>query len=260
MVLNLRRKPFKIDIVIPVYNEADNVKTVLRSILDTLEGENAFSFQILIVNDGSTDDSTLLITEFLRERPCKKIPILLLENDINIGTARTMLRLFKVAVSNHPDMVIKLDMDYDFSHEEVLLKFFNRIQSVSFCPISTILVGIRIIPSEKKMTFYEQARKRRTDEILIDKFGLENYDPVSGGTQLYPLPILEEIINIDIVKTYNLRWGVDVLLPLLARKTGFQLETIPIYNSRYSFDRRSDLKVKSQYDAFTAVFELIHSS
>lgn len=249
----------KIDIVIPVFNEEDNVHNVLTNIIDTLEEYPQYIFQILLVNDGSTDNTAQEITKFLDQQLNKKIPVLLLENKVNIGTAKTMLKLFRLAISQKPHLIIKLDMDHDFSHEEVLHNFFKRIAHSDYCVQSTVLVGIRVIANEKVMTFYEQARKVRTDSFLRQKLGLENYDPVSGGTQLYPHAILEEILAHDVVHTYNLRWGVDVLLPLLARKKGFQLETIPIYNSRYSFDRRSDLKVKSQYDAFTSVFELIQA-
>jgi len=255
--LNTNINPHSINIVIPVFNEEDNVHQVLSIITKTLEEYPQYQYQILLVNDGSTDNTSKEITKYLELYANKQIPILLMENEENIGTAKTMLKLFKIATAQKPDMVIKLDMDHDFSHEEVLRKFFKRISAPDFCFKSTVLVGIRIIPNEKVMTFYEQARKNRTDIFLKQKLGLENYDPVSGGTQLYPNAILEKILEHQVVKNYDLRWGVDVLLPLLARKKGFTLETISIYNSRYSFDRRSDLKVKSQYDAFTNVFMLV---
>jgi len=247
-----------INIVIPVFNEEDNVHEILSNITATLEKYSQYYCQILLVNDGSTDNTSEEIMKYLKLYFNIKYPIYLIENEQNIGTAQTMLKLFKLAVSKKPSMVIKLDMDHDFSHQEVLSKFFDTISSPDFCFESTVLVGIRIIPNEKVMTFYEQARKKRTDNYLKKKLGLENYDPVSGGTQLYPLHILEEVLTYQVVKNYKLKWGVDVLLPLLARKKGYQLHTIPIFNSRYSFDRRSDTKVKSQYDAFTAVFELVH--
>jgi glycosyltransferase involved in cell wall biosynthesis len=246
-----------ISIVIPVFNEEDNVHEILSNITMTLEKYPQYYCQILLINDGSTDNTSAEVVKYLEECFNIKYPIFFIENEKNIGTAQTMLKLFKLAVSKKPSMVIKLDMDHDFSHQEVLCKFFDTISTSGFCFKSTILVGIRVIPNEKVMTFYEQARKKRTDDFLKEKLGLKNYDPVSGGTQLYPLHILEEVLTYPVVKNYKLKWGVDVLLPLLARKNGYQLHTIPILNSRYCFDRRSDNKVKSQYDAFTTVFELV---
>lgn len=258
--MNFSKKPRNIDIVIPVFNEEDNIHDVLSTITSTLREYPQFQFQILLVNDGSTDNTSLEVANYLTRHYDIQHPIFLIENEENIGTAKTMLRLFQIAVSNKPVLVVKLDMDHDFSHQEVIRKFFDTIIKTKWGIESTILTGIRIIPNEKKMTFYEQARKKKTDIYLKEKLGLENYDPVSGGTQLYPLPILKELLAQQVVQDYELRWGVDVMLPLLARKRGYQLQIIPIYNSQYSFDRRSDSKVKLQYDAFTAVFERVHNS
>jgi glycosyltransferase involved in cell wall biosynthesis len=243
--------------VIPAYNEESNVRMVLSTITSTLANYPRYQFRIILVNDGSTDNTSGEISAFIKDHSCNTTPISLINNEQNIGTARTMLKLFQLAVDHQPDLVIKLDMDHDFSHEEVLCKFFEKISTTEFYDQPTTLVGIRVIPNQKVMTFYEQARKVRTDNFLKQKLGLNNYDPVSGGTQLYPLVILKTVLGYPIVQNYKMKWGMDVLLPLLARKKKFQLITIPIYNSRYSFDRRSDLKVKSQYDAFTSVFELI---
>ena len=244
--------------MIPVFNEEENVHQVLSTITSTLAEYPQFQFHILIVNDGSTDNTSQAIGQHIAQNYDVRFPILLIENEKNIGTAKTMLKLFQIAVSNKPDLVIKLDMDHDFSHEEVIHKFLDTITTPAFCIETTVLAGIRIISNQKVMTIYEQARKKITDIYLEEKLGLANYDPVSGGTQLYPLAILKELMAQQVVLDYDLRWGVDVLLPLLARKLGHQLLTIPIYNSRYSLDRRSDMKVKNQYDAFTAVFERVY--
>ncbi len=247
-------------IVIPVFNEEANIHQVLSTITATLTVFSKFQFQILLVNDASTDNTSEEIVKFMSVHQDTDIPILLLEYEHDMGTAQTMLKLFQIAISQQPQLVIKLDMDLDFSHEEVLQKFLSTIDTDKSNISNTILAGIRVIPNEKVMTFYEQVRKKVSDIFLKEKLGLDNYDPVSGGTQLYPVTILRTLLSRQVVKAYDLRWGVDVLLPLLARKEGYQLMTIPMYESQYNLDRRKDSKVKMQYDAFEAVFQRVYFS
>ena len=50
-------------IVVPVYNEGDNIKSLIDEIIYALKKfENRY--EIIIVNDGSTDSSLLLLNKF----------------------------------------------------------------------------------------------------------------------------------------------------------------------------------------------------
>lgn len=48
-------KKHLISIVIPVYNEADNITSTYNSLLENLPGNANYSYEVIIVNDGSTD-------------------------------------------------------------------------------------------------------------------------------------------------------------------------------------------------------------
>lgn len=49
-----------LSIVIPVFNEAENIGPLIDEVLTVLEGE-PFSFEVILVDDGSTDDSFALL-------------------------------------------------------------------------------------------------------------------------------------------------------------------------------------------------------
>jgi glycosyltransferase involved in cell wall biosynthesis len=55
-------------IVIPVYNEVDNLNEMLRRLLQSIKGITT-SFEIIFVNDGSTDGSDQVIGELCRNKP-----------------------------------------------------------------------------------------------------------------------------------------------------------------------------------------------
>ena len=52
----MNTEPAKISIVVPLYNEAENVEKLHDEILQVCR-ENQYVFEIIFVDDGSTDDT-----------------------------------------------------------------------------------------------------------------------------------------------------------------------------------------------------------
>ena len=247
----------KICIVIPVYNESANVRPVLAEITSTLLKYQSHDYRILLANDASTDDTVIEIQNYVNERSLNGL-IHLFENKENIGTAPTMRKLFQIAVDMKSEMVIKLDLDRDFSQGEVLDKFLSNISPDKKIRDNQVLAGIRTLPKGKAMTFFERVHRRIMDGFLQETLAVHNYDPVSAGTQMYPIGLLRELMNEKVVRTFDLRWGMDVLLSMLSKRKGYELITIPILRTKYDRDRRADKKVKLQYQAFYRVFDEVY--
>ena len=64
-----------LSIVIPTYNEEKNIRQNLAKVLDYFE-EKEFSYEIIVVDDGSNDKTVEIIKEFYGERD----PLRLIEN------------------------------------------------------------------------------------------------------------------------------------------------------------------------------------
>lgn len=62
----LNMKPVKLSVVIPVYNEEENVPRLYPLVKETLEGMGQ-SYEILFVNDGSCDGTSALLDEIQKE-------------------------------------------------------------------------------------------------------------------------------------------------------------------------------------------------
>ena len=58
----------EISIIVPVYNEKDNIAPLVSEIRDALEG--IVNFEILYVDDGSTDDTVAALEGLSEEIPC----------------------------------------------------------------------------------------------------------------------------------------------------------------------------------------------
>jgi len=62
------KKPI-IDLVIPVYNEAGNLKPFLEAVCETVDKLNSYYWQFIFVDDGSQDDSWKIIEDMARFDP-----------------------------------------------------------------------------------------------------------------------------------------------------------------------------------------------
>lgn len=68
----------KVSIIIPVYNK----EKYLRRTLDSVINQNLHNFEVLIVNDGSTDNSKKIIAEYV-EKDCRIKAIDILNNGVS---------------------------------------------------------------------------------------------------------------------------------------------------------------------------------
>ena len=93
-------------IVLPCYNEAENLENLLKSIDESLN--KRIKYKIIAVNDGSTDN-----TEEVLERLSVKYPIKIVKHPQNMGLAEALKTGFKVVMEqiDNGDYVIFMDSD-----------------------------------------------------------------------------------------------------------------------------------------------------
>ena len=101
-----------ISIVIPVFNEEDNLKELVRRCLDVCNKMDK-SFEIILVDDGSTDRSAEIIVRTARENSGKVIGVFF---NRNYGQHAAVTAGFKESKGN---TVITLDADLQNPPEEI---------------------------------------------------------------------------------------------------------------------------------------------
>ena len=103
--------PMKLTVVMPVYNEKETIREIVRRVLAMDE-----VFELLIVDDGSTDGTREILTELVG---LDRVRVILKER--NEGKGSAVVRGFEEALG---DLIViqDADLEYDPKHYRVLLE------------------------------------------------------------------------------------------------------------------------------------------
>jgi dolichol-phosphate mannosyltransferase len=97
-------------VVIPTYNEADNVEPIIRATTAELEQLGARDYRILVVDDNSPDGTGQIADTLAQELDTVEV----LHRHTKTGLGHAYLAGFAVALASGAELVV--EMDADFSH------------------------------------------------------------------------------------------------------------------------------------------------
>ena len=119
-------------VIVPTYNEADNIINIIESVLSL-----SLDFNILIVDDNSPDGTGFLVQSFALKNS-KKVFLLSRDNKDGLGKAYT--DGFYWALKNNYNYIF--EMDADFSHDPIdLVRLHNELCISNF----DLVIGSRYI-------------------------------------------------------------------------------------------------------------------
>ena len=150
----------KVLIIIPAYNEAENIEKVVNSLI-----ENYPQYEYIVVNDGSKDDTGLI---------CKKNNYNLLDLPINLGLAGGIQAGFKYAYENEYDYAIQFDADGQHQPQYInyMLKEIEKKQA-------DIVIGSRFVKEIKSKNLLMLGSNLISIIIKLTT-GRQINDPTSG--------------------------------------------------------------------------------
>lgn len=191
-----------ISIVIPVYNRKDIVSKSVDSALK----QNYPNFEIIIVDNNSTDGTF----EFLIEKYGNEPKIKLFQNNTNVGPVRNWIRGIEEARGDY----VKLLFSDDWLESNYLLtisKYFNNDG------ISLFYTPALIHFEKSSVFFYKTFKKNRifSANKFISNLLLGYRTPVSPGCAVFSKKLLLESLNIIISKKNHDRYlmygaGIDM--------------------------------------------------
>jgi glycosyltransferase involved in cell wall biosynthesis len=117
--------PLLVSLVIPAYNEGSILQENLERIEQyTLQENNSFCWEFVIINDGSKDDTGAIATQFSRH----KSNVVIVHHPNNLGLGQALKSGFAYADG---DYIITLDVDLSYApyHIEILLEKIIETQA-----------------------------------------------------------------------------------------------------------------------------------
>jgi glycosyltransferase involved in cell wall biosynthesis len=208
-----------LSIVIPMFNEADNVEITLKRVEEVL-AEFPGSFEIIPVNDGSVDN-TLEILEKVAERDEK---IKVASYPTNIGRGMALRTGFK---KSSGDIIVSIDADLSFSPHHILdlIKVLKEEPHIDFVLASPYVPGGKT----ENVPFHRLWISKLGNKVL--RYTLPNHIYYSTGVfRAYRRKVIESLelesddkeIHLEILsKALAIGYRVkEVPVVLTARKRG----------------------------------------
>ena len=219
-------------IIIPTYNEADNVSKIIPEVLAQDEG-----FNVLIVDDNSPDGTAKLVKEM--QRTNQRIHILERPNKLGLGTA--YVAGFKYALTHGFDLVF--EMDADFSHDpKMLVKLLTKAEDYDLVIGSRYISGVNVVNWPMRRLILSYSANLYTRIIT----GLPVKD-ATAGFKCYRRAVLESY-DLDSIKSNGYSFQIET--NYLAWKHGFRICEVPIVFT----DRREGVSKMSKHIVYEAAW------
>ncbi|HKI79990.1 MAG TPA: polyprenol monophosphomannose synthase [Ignavibacteriaceae bacterium] len=226
-------------IIIPTYNEQENITTLIPDILNRYKN---LDLDILVVDDNSPDGTAKLVQELAASNP--RIKILSRPNKMGLGTA--YITGFKYALENSYDYIFEMDADYSHDPKEIK-NFLKAIKKYDLVLGSRYVKGVNVVNWPMRRLLLSYFANYYTRIIT----GLPICD-TTGGFKCFNRKVLEAI-NLDEVKSNGYTFQIEMTFK--AWKKGFKIGEIPII----FIDRtagHSKMSRKIVYEAIFMVWKL----
>lgn len=200
-------------IIIPTYNEKENIERIIRKVF-SLDG----GFHILVIDDGSPDGTAGIVKELQKEFAGK---LHLLERAGKQGLGTAYLTGFKWALENSYDYIF--EMDADFSHNpDDLPRLYDACANggADLSIGSRYCDGVSVVNwpiGRIIMSYYASVYVRKT-------LGMKVYD-CTAGFKCYSAKVLRAI---DLDKVQMRGYGFQIEMKYTAYKLGFKIAEVPI--------------------------------
>jgi dolichol-phosphate mannosyltransferase len=219
-------------VIIPTYNEKENIREIVRDILG-----RPFPFSVLIVDDNSPDGTGEIVEDMKKQD--SRINVLHREKKMGLGQA--YIAGFRWGLENGYGLMFEMDADY--SHRPKYLDdFMEAIEDADLVLGSRYSHGVNVIDwpmGRLLLSFYANVYSR----IVT---GLQIRD-LTGGFKCYRREVLEAI---DLSKVKSTGYAFQIEMTMRTASKGFRIKEIPIV----FYDRSRGTSKMSFHIAYEAAF------
>jgi dolichol-phosphate mannosyltransferase len=200
-------------VIIPTYNEKENVGGILRSIF-SLNG----NYHVLVIDDNSPDRTADIVRSLIPQYQGK---LFLEERKEKQGLGTAYIYGFKIALERRYEYIFEMDADFSHSPQDL-----EELYKACKCDGADVAIGSRYVPGGKIENW-------PFDRHIYSKGGalytrLITWMPVkdpTAGFICYKKTVLENI-NLDAIKFVGYAFQIE--MKFAAWKLGFKIKEVPI--------------------------------
>ncbi len=203
-------------LILPTYNEAENVQAIVAAAAEVLAGAAPDGFRILVVDDGSPDGTGQLADQIAAEHEWMQV----LHRTEKNGIGPAYLAGFRHALEQGAGYV--MEMDSDFSHDPAdLVRLLEAVKDGA-----DLALGSRYVPGGGVTEWGLLRRFISQGGSTYARFvlGLHVHD-LTGGFKCFRREVLEAI-HFDGVRSQGYAFQVE--LTYRAVQAGFRVVEVPI--------------------------------
>ena len=231
------KNSFKLSVVIPCYNEHSTINLIIDKIINSLNIYGYKNFEIIIVDDCSTDGTKEILKKLELE---KNIKVFFHDHNLGKGAA------IKTAIQHVCGDLLLIqdaDLEYDpFDYDKLLLPFFETD--------ADIVYGSRFLGGGKyvRIHFFWHYLANKILTFLCNLFINLNLTDMETGYKVFKSSAIKSIILIE----KSFAFEPEVTIKLAKKK--YKFYEVPItYNGR-SYEEGKKIGLR---DAFIALKTII---
>lgn len=210
----------ELSIVVPAFNESTRIEHALDRIMSCV-AEQGWNAEVLVVDDGSTDDTAAVVQRWMRNYP----RLHLIQNPGNRGKGYSVRNGLLQAAG---EIVMFTDADLSAPMEEAE-RLFAAIQNGA-----DVAIGSRWLDRTRQtihQPLYRQFFGRCFNWITRMVMGLPFRD-TQCGFKAFRRPAAQVIFRLQTIE----RWGFDPEILFIAQKLGYEIREVPV---TWGHDERS---------------------
>lgn len=211
----------KITVIIPTYNEEENIKILIPLLLEKFKIFKEYSFFLLIVDGNSKDKTVKVVKEYMQNHK----NIYLIEEESKSGLGGAYIKGFNYAISKlHSDYVVEMDADLQHDPED-FPKLISKIKDGYDLIIGSRYVRGGSVPQEwaiyrKAISYFGSLFTRVVLRILKVK-------DFSSGFKVTKIKGVLDQIDFSLIKSKGFAYKFDMLIRIYDMKA--KIVEVPIH-------------------------------
>lgn len=175
----------KVSIIIPCYNEENTIEKILKRVLEETLNLNYLNFEIIVINDASTDGSQKILEKY------KNKIFKFLKNDKNFGKGYCLKRGINEATG---DIILFQDADLEYNPSD-----YKNLLKPILDGNADVVFGSRFIGSgEKRVIYFWHRVGNLILTLLSNMFSNLNLTDMEIGYKVFRSNIIKKFYSMKI--------------------------------------------------------------